>query len=128
MRSRLVLIRLTLVLLLLGAAWMAHKSWQEHKRNASIQKEIDVLKHEADKIRRENETLAQKIAYLASPDFQEQEAKQKLGLRRQEESVVALREQAVLPETLSESPQEVMAIRVPDMRPNYQKWWALFFE
>lgn len=128
MRSYPLLIRLLIVLLLVGGIWLGHKSWQEHQRNALIQSEIDALQLEADKIRRENETLTQKIAYLTSPDFQEQEAKQKLGLRRQEEVVVALREQSKLPEDTATQSDAKIETPLTDMRPNYRKWWAYFFE
>lgn len=120
--------RLAVVLLIAGAAFLGYQSYQEHERNAEVQAEIDALKREADKIRRENETLAQKIEYFASPDFQEQEAKQKLGLRRQEETVVALREVAVLsPDGGQYAPSE-MSQAHPDDTPNFKKWWRLFFE
>lgn len=107
---------------------MGYQSYQEHERNAQIQDEIDALETEAEKIRRENETLAQRIEYFASPDFQEQEAKKKLGLRRQEESVLSIREDPSLVTSLalpenssSEIKQEVQIL------PNYKKWWQQFF-
>lgn len=107
---------------------MGYQSYQEHVRNAKIQEEIDALQAEAEKIRRENETLTQRIEYFASPDFQEQEAKKKLGLRRQEESVLAIREDPSvatdlgLPET-----RPVEERKEAVMLPNYKKWWQQFF-
>lgn len=123
-------IRLGIVLLLLVGGYLGYKSWQEHQRNAQIQAEIAKLESEAAKIRRENETLAQKIEYFASPDFQEQEAKKKLGLRRQEESVVALHEVAVLPQAEENLDEKSIRDQKPfsDFTPNYKKWWKLFFE
>ena len=107
---------------------MGYRSYEEHKRNAQIQSEIDILQQEAEKIRRENETLVERIEYFASPDFQEQEAKKKLGLRRQEESVMAIRED----QSLVLSPMEKMSeakeqVQVKGTIPNYQKWWRQFF-
>lgn len=123
-------IRLGVVLLLLVGGYLGYKSWQEHQRNAQIQAEIAKLESEAAKIRRENETLAQKIEYFSSPDFQEQEAKKKLGLRRQEESVVALHEVAVLPRADEGLDEKSIRDQVTftDFTPNYKKWWMLFFE
>lgn len=121
--------RLILVALVFGGVAVGYKGWQEHERNVKVQREIDALAEEANKIRRENETLAQKIAYLASPDFQEQEAKQKLGLRRQEETVVALREVPKLDQPLPSEPATPQsAPRFDGMTPNYIKWWRIFFQ
>ncbi len=121
--------RLMATLLILGGLYMGYRSYEEHARNAEIQAEIDALEREADRIRRENETLAQKIAYFSSPDFQEQEAKKKLGMRRQEERVVGLREVAVLPEAGSSQASEADAGPVvSDDEPNFKKWWKLFFD
>lgn len=129
MRWRSPLVRLGIMLLIIGGAFMGYRSYQEHVRNAAIQAEIDTLAREADKIRRENETLAQRIEYFASPDFQEQEAKKKLGLRRQEETMIALREVAVLPGgEVSGSEVVVPTPRTSDSVPNFKKWWRLFFE
>lgn len=121
--------RLVAALLVLGGLYMGYRSYEEHARNAEIQAEIDALEREADRIRRENETLAQKIAYFASPDFQEQEAKKKLGLRRQEENVVGLREVAVLPEQVAETMGSAApAESAPGSESNIKQWWKLFFE
>lgn len=123
-------LRLGLCLLLLLGGYLGYKSWGEHQRNAKIQMEIDALEREAEKIRRENGTLAQKIEYFASPDFQEQEAKKKLGLRRQEESVITLHEIPVLPDgngTVETHPTAAKATILEHV-PNYQKWWQRFFE
>lgn len=129
MRLSSPLARLILALLLLGGGFMGYKSWQEHVRNAKIQAEIDALRAEAEKIRRDNETLTQRIEYFASPDFQEQEAKKKLGLRRQEETVVSLHEQAVLPSSNAQTLASDESYPEPpeDARPNYQKWWQFLF-
>lgn len=122
--------RLGIVGLLVFGGYLGYKSWQEHKRNAHIQAEIALLESEATKIRRENETLAQKIEYFASPDFQEQEAKKKLGLRRQEESVVILHEVPVLPQgnDVRNEKEFMESQSFSDLTPNYKKWWRLFFE
>ncbi len=124
-------LRLGMVALLAAGGYLGYKSWEEHERNAKIQLEISLLEAEAAKVRRENETLAQKIEYFASPDFQEQEAKKKLGLRRQEESVIALHETpAFFPEVGSGNGQlgGVYQEKNPDATPNYRKWWKRFFE
>lgn len=125
-------LRLGMVALLAAGGYLGYKSWEEHERNARIQSEIALLEAEAAKVRRENETLAQKIEYFASPDFQEQEAKKKLGLRRQEESVIALHETSVFsPEVGDHGDSQLQRVyqeRNSDTTPNYRKWWRRFFE
>lgn len=129
MRIQPILLRLGLVLLVVGGGFLGYQSYEEHKQNAKIQEEIDKLQAEAEKIRRENETLAQRIEYFASPDFQEQEAKKKLGMRRQEEGVAAIREGTHLSnklESVSVS-TETRVLGEEVTLPNYQKWWHQFF-
>lgn len=124
-------LRLGMVGLLAAGGYLGYKSWEEHERNAKIQSEIALLEAEAAKVRRENETLAQKIEYFASPDFQEQEAKKKLGLRRQEESVIALHETPAFSPEVGNSDGQLGGVyqeNNPVTTPNYRKWWKRFFE
>lgn len=119
--------RLGLVVIIgigLAAGWA---SYRQYERSVRIQAEIDVLKREADRIARENETLSEKIQYFASPNFKEEEAKEKLGLRRQEEKVMAIEGKTRFEEeknpVMESSEPEKVAWEVP----NYQKWWNRFF-
>lgn len=123
------MLRLGGVLLLIGGGLLGFQSYREHERNAKIQGEIDALQAEADKIRRENETLTERIQYFASPDFQEQEAKQKLGMRRQEETMMSIREDPSLRSSVLtvDQPEEERQLS-PDTRAIYQKWWSRFFD
>ena len=128
MRWRPIFLRLGVVLLLTGGGFMGYRSYEEHKRNAQIQSEIDMLQQEAEKIRRENETLVERIEYFASPDFQEQEAKKKLGLRRQEESMMAVREDpSLVPSPMEKMSEAKEQVQVEGAIPNYQNWWRQFF-
>jgi cell division protein FtsB len=118
--------RLGFVLMLGIAVWAGWESFQQYERSVRIQQEIDVLKHEAERVARENETLSQKIQYFASPDFKEEEAKEKLGLRRQEEQVIAIDgDVRLVPEAALMEP--AASERVAWQGPNYQKWWNRFF-
>ncbi len=126
MRWRSPWVRLGISGMLGITAWAGWASFQQYERSVRIQQEIDVLKHEAERVARENETLSQKIQYFASPDFKEGEAKEKLGLKRQEEQVVAIDgDVQLVPEP---EPQAVDTIeRVGWQTPNYRKWWNRFF-
>lgn len=119
--------RVGFVLMLGIALFAGWASFQQYERSLRIQQEIDVLKHEAERVARENETLSEKIQYFASPDFKEEEAKEKLGLRRQEEKVLAIEGDTRLEigEVVSET--SVTSEKVVMETPNYRKWWNLFF-
>lgn len=110
----------------LVAGWA---SYQQYERSVRIQQEIDLLKREADRVARENETLSEKIQYFASPNFKEEEAKEKLGLRRQEEKVMAIEAQVRL-EAEMETPdaKREEAGQVAWEVPHYQQWWNIFFK
>lgn len=109
------------------AVFTGWASFRQYERSLRIQGEIDVLKQEAERVARENETLSEKIQYFASPDFKEEEAKGKLGLRRQEEKVIAIEGDRTLePETILEvTPKESGSVAWAV--PNYRKWWNIFF-
>ncbi len=123
-------VRLGLVALLVLGLLAGWASFGEYERSARIQAEIDILQREAERIERENATLSEKIEFFASPNFQEGEAKEKLGLRRQEEKVVAIEGQlSLIPSEETQLAQEEYETRVIDQDiPHYKKWWLRFFE
>jgi cell division protein FtsB len=119
--------RLGLVVIIgigLAAGWA---SYRQYERSVRIQAEIDVLKREADRVARENETLSEKIQYFASPNFKEEEAKEKLGLRRQEEKVMTIEGKIRFEEEKKSATGSVESDKVAWEVPNYKKWWNRFF-
>ena len=119
--------RLGLVVIIgigLAAGWA---SYRQYERSVRIQAEIDVLKREADRVARENETLSEKIQYFASPNFKEEEAKEKLGLRRQEEKVMAIEGKTRFEEEKDPTAESVESEKIAWEVPNYRKWWNRFF-
>lgn len=120
-----------LIIVVVGLiAWILFISSKQIERSRRIQAEVSGLEVEAAKIRRENETLSEKISYFASSDFREQEAKKKLGLKKAEETVAVIKP---APEYTAED----MAGMGPELggersmtreeSPNYKKWWKIFF-
>lgn len=124
-------VRLGLVALVGIGALALWASFGQYERSVRIQSEIDVLRREAERIERENATLSEKIEFFASPDFKEEEAKGKLGLRRQEEKVVAIEGDLSLPprDVDGFAQEKDFPSRSAEWDiPNYKKWWQLFFE
>lgn len=108
-------------------SWAVYVSSKQIARNQRIESEVSALEAEAEKIRRENETLSEKIQYFSSNDFREQEAKEKLGMKKAGEEVVVIKSWQRAEEALSETETTVSAERSSDESPNYEKWWRLFF-
>ena len=119
--------RIGIVCVIAVISFSVYVSSKQLARNQRIESEVDVLRREADKIRRENETLAEKVQYFASNDFREQEAKEKLGMKKVGEEVVVIKAHPgsggeTVVDTIPKPPFD------PDRnRPNYRKWWDIFF-
>lgn len=108
------------------AFFISSSAVKEAYRSRRIEKEVEALRQEAAKIQNENNQLAQKIAYLQTPEFQEKIAKEKLNLQKPDENVVVVKQRVgELPSVAGVQTETVQAeIDVP----NYQKWWNLFFK
>lgn len=130
MTKRKLWIQGIIVIAVILIGWAVFVSSQQIERNRRIQAEVSALVTEAAKIRRENETLAEKISYYASADFREQEARRTLGLKKAEETVVVIKpapeERQKEDDRSTEIRETVQSDTVPAMA-NYKKWWKLFF-
>lgn len=117
-----------ILLMVVLVSWTGYISSKQLSRNQRIQDEVNELKNEADKIRRENETLSEKIGYFSSNEFREQEGKEKLGLKKVNEEVVVIKPQKEMVVTTETA--VVGSVPTPEnsLFPNYKKWWLLFFE
>lgn len=130
MKKRKLWVGGAVVIAILLVSWVAFVSLKQIERNHRIQAEVSALETEAAKIRRENETLAEKINYYASSDFREQEAKRKLGLKKAEETVVVIKpapEQGKEESSQTDGMKEASQSDRQNEEANYKKWWRLFF-
>ncbi len=110
-----------------AAVFLSLSGWKETKRSRGIESEVSRLREEADRIRRENRSLSDQIAFFSSETFEEREAKEKLGMRRSDEEVVAI---DVEPFPSSDAVAGVSvsgsgSVTLPE-EPNYRKWLVLF--
>lgn len=121
------MLRTGIILVLLAVSWIAYGSLKQISRNQRIENEVSSLATEADRIRRENETLGEKITYFTSPTFQEQEAKEKLGMKKTSEEAVAFEIPSDSDKTMTPQYEHDSAALVMNTLPNYQKWWQLFW-
>lgn len=122
--------KIVIGVVILLSGWGLYVSSKQIERNRRIQDEVSSLEVEAVKIRRENETLSEKIDYLSSDNFREQEAKKKLGLKKAEETVVIIKPRpgdSVVLGIASENNRSVTENNDNENIPNYEKWWKIFF-
>ncbi len=128
MAKRKYWIRGVIALTTLLILWVAYVSSRQIERNRRIGSEVDQLQNEAEKIRHENQTLSDKISYFSSNDFREQEAKEKLGMKKEGEEVVIIKSQPRAEGTHTPENGSAVSPRGQDQTPNYQKWWRFFFQ
>ncbi len=121
-------LRAGIVFILCLVSWAVYISSKQLARNERIESEVNTLKQQADRIRRENETLSEKVRYFASDDFREQEAKEKLGMKKSGEEVIVIKSRTE-EEVPKQDPSVSMtpASYVRESGPYYKKWWRLFF-
>ena len=126
--SSTLFLRLVLLALLLLSGWLYLLSRKEHARDTTIGAEIARLESESERMRQENLSLKERIAYFSSDSFREREAKEKLDYKKQDERVVTVRpsrEGTTVPQILLSSQES--EYNGEDM-PNHRKWWRLFWQ
>jgi len=118
-----LLVGVTLMLIILYSAS------KETARTNQIDQEIQALKDEAGKIKKNNGELQEKIAYFETPDFQEKIAKEKLNMQKEGEGVTIIKNNPLK----KSEPQatgantEISEKTDEPSRPIYKKWWQYFF-
>ena len=127
MQSSKWLVRLFLLFALSVTAWASFVSWGQLERHKRITEEVDQLEAEAKRIQAENQTLEERMSYFSTREFREQEAREKLGLKKADETVIAIKEEVqrdsgdnTINNQQKNDEQEVST-------PNYRKWWQIFF-
>ena len=108
--------------------WIAFISWQEWQRHERINQEVAKLDAEAEKIKSENESFSERISYFSSDSFREQEAKQKLGLKKTNETVVAIKPAPAAAAGGTATPTQALETASRDDDAHYRMWWRVFFE
>ena len=85
-----------------------------------VMSEVRQLSQKADEINQKNRELDELIKYLKTPEYAEQQAREKLNLKKEGEYVV------VLPES-SDDGTDLNAMKVKESG-NIEKWIKYFFE
>lgn len=123
--SWLILSIIFLFFIILGL--FGYSTLKEIRKKNQVEKEINSLKQEAEKIKKENMALEERISYLGSNDYKELQAKSKLNLQNPSEDVIIINQEMIKKEK-EKSEDSVARIQELEEIPNYQKWWNYFFK
>jgi hypothetical protein len=101
------------------------KAWQNH----AVNQELTELEREITSLESQNGELADFIAYLNSPGYEETAAKERLNLQVPGETVVALPQREG--ETNAgldsiDADAEAASLAIAE-QPNWRKWWEYYF-
>lgn len=94
-----------------------------------VQKEGQIQKADLrlEKLEDQNQELEKKAQEVQMPEFIEKEAREKLGLAKEGETVVILPENFEQALRQAQGKLELSSENASDDLPNWQKWWKLFF-
>ncbi|MCL4386806.1 septum formation initiator family protein [Patescibacteria group bacterium] len=106
-----VLVVLSLIFAINNMGRSIYNLWHKKDLLTQAQKQLDREKEE-------NKKLKEEITRAQSKDFIEQEARNKLFLGKPGEQIV------IIPQKLFNQKENKKSF---DVRPNWQKWWDLFF-
>lgn len=90
-----------------------YATWEKQDLIVKAQQELEEAKLE-------NQEIRGKLAQVSKSDFVESEARDKLLLAKPGEGIIVIpTTQQIVKPSITPTP--------PDTRPNYQKWWEVFF-
>lgn len=110
---RLVIISVSAILIVT----LSRSIWDLWRRRDILGERQSALK----RLEAENNRLKGELSYSESPFFVEQEARNRLGLGREGETVV------ILPKSQILSPNDQTRGEKEENLPNWKRWWRLFF-
>ena len=117
--------KLFVLALVLIVSFLGFNLFTQFSKSKEVDNKIDELKSEIEKTGRDNTDLAELVDYFKSDLFVEKEARNKLGFKKQGESVV------IVENTLSEQKTENLPPDKPlvskEKKINPQLWWEYFF-
>ena len=115
---------------LLAFIWLGLVLTKTIYKKYQLNQEIESLKVEIAKMDKKEQELTKLIDYLGSQDYLEKEAREKLNLKKEGESVLMVSETELAKE-LSNSPGQGSAAGSEEKlaaENNLIKWWKFFFK
>ncbi|MCH7492578.1 septum formation initiator family protein [Patescibacteria group bacterium] len=122
-RSKLVIIFEVLILVVLASAL-----GKEMIRKYQIESEINELQNEVSRLEDNNIELNSLITYFQSDSYKEEQARLKLGLQREGESVITVLGVAAGEDSDSSQDSATNNLANDNIVFNPQQWWDYFFK
>ncbi|KKP79439.1 MAG: hypothetical protein A2271_04150 [Candidatus Moranbacteria bacterium RIFOXYA12_FULL_35_19] len=123
----------TVVLIIVSAivvlGFLSVSIYREFSKKKQVENDINSLKEQAEKIKQENMSLEERIAYLGSQDYQKIQAKDKLDLQEPKENVVIIAQDSnflAQEKKETEKSNSQKTENFDEKKENYLKWWEYF--
>lgn len=120
-------IKFFLGLVFLAFAILAYALFKETYKKYQIQKEVDELKHQAEELDQGNQKLRGLVDYFKTQNFSEKEARGKLNVKKEGETMVILKSQENQGEETKTAKQKIEEEQRVANIPNPLRWWSYFF-
>jgi cell division protein FtsB len=96
-------------------------------RQHQLNRETESLKHEIEKLERSNQELNELLSYLNSDNFLEDEARTKLGLKKEGEEIIIINDKYKTKELDKNTSGRIYQPSTSAPKSNPEKWWDYFF-
>jgi len=119
------LFRVLIVCGFMALFYISYSIFQQAYKQNQINVEIASLQQEVEDLHQDNQNLLDFVNYIQTDDFKEKEAKDKLNLVKEGETVVLVKEKEVpiRQEAVVEQKKPELVVN----RSNYYWWWHLLF-
>ncbi len=115
-------------ILLLAFIWLSIVLIKAIYKKYQLDHEIASVKSEIEKLDKKNQEFNQMLNYFNSHDFLEKEAKEKLNLKKEGETVMVINENSLAQEAAILPPADAPAENGnAGEENNFIKWWKYFF-
>jgi len=123
--------RWCIFLLLLAFIWLGLVLTKTIYKKYQLNQEIESLRTEIDKMDKKEQELTKLIDYLGSQSYLEKEAREKLNLKKEGESVLMVPEADLakqLPDSSDQGPESGDENKSTGQENNLIRWWKFFFK
>lgn len=96
-------------------------------RQHQLDKEVSGLNREIARLEKSNQEFNRLLTYLNSNDFLEEEARMKLGLKKEGEQVAIINDKLKTEKPKKEIQTKIYQPAQPRQKGNSEKWWFYFF-
>ena len=118
--AKIISSKLFMLLALIVLVFLAYATWQNYDKSSGLNKEVAILQAELDKVKTKNLELQELTEYFATDFFVEETARKQLGLAKEGEQVVVIKND-------SANVRELQNALAENMWENPGRWFGYFF-